>query len=292
MPELPEVETTVRDLRKKLVGLKITDFWSDRAKPIKQTGGIKKFTKAIKDKKILSVNRRANFIVIDEGGDWSLFVHQKISGYLMYGKWQEKNGKWEAKGRGPLKSERENQYIRYLFFLNNGYQLAMSDLRRFSKIVLVKDKDVSDLPEIKKLGPEPLEIGLNEFKKLFARKKGRIKQVLMDPFFIAGIGNIYADEILWDAGYHPLSRVENLSEADLKKIYNSVLKILKKAIKAGGTSIEDYRKISGEMGRYQDYTKAYHQHGEKCSKKDGGIIQRIKTGGRSAHFCPKHQKLK
>src|SRR3989344_2209699 len=97
MQELPEVETTVRDLRKKLVGLEITDFWSDRAKPIKQTGGIKKFTKAVKDKKILSINRRAKFIVIDLGGDWSLFVHQKISGHLLYGIWIMEHGIWKAK---------------------------------------------------------------------------------------------------------------------------------------------------------------------------------------------------
>ena len=158
--------------------------------------------------------------------------------------------------------------------------------------MLVKDGDLSELPEIKKLGPEPLEVGFKEFKDLFDNKRGKIKQVLMDPFFIAGIGNIYSDEILWNAGIHPLSRAENLSNPDLKRIYDSTQKILKKAIKAGGTSIEDYRKITGEMGKYQDYTEAYHQHGEECSRKDGGIIKRIKVGGRSAHFCPKHQKLK
>ncbi|PIR41664.1 MAG: hypothetical protein COV30_02505, partial [Candidatus Yanofskybacteria bacterium CG10_big_fil_rev_8_21_14_0_10_37_15] len=230
-------------------------------------------------------------IIIDIEGAYSIFIHQKISGHLLYGIWIMEHEIWKAKGRGPLKSERENQYIRYLFFLNNGYQLAMSDLRRFSKIVLVKNKDVSDLPEIKKLGPEPLEIGLNEFKKLFAKKKGRIKQVLMDPFFIAGIGNIYADEILWYSGFHPLSRTENLSDKDLRKIFNSMIKILKKAIKLGGSSVDDYRMPSGEKGEYQNQTKAYQHEGEQCFKKDGGIIKKIRIGGRSAHFCPVHQKV-
>jgi len=147
------------------------------------------------------------------------------------------------------------------------------------------------LPEIKKLGPEPLEIGLNEFKKLFAKKKGRIKQVLMDPFFIAGIGNIYADEILWYSGFHPLSRTENLSDKDLRKIFNSMIKILKKAIKLGGSSVDDYRMPSGEKGEYQNQTKAYQHEGEQCFKKDGGIIKKIRIGGRSAHFCPVHQKV-
>jgi formamidopyrimidine-DNA glycosylase len=300
MPELPEVETTVNDLRKKLVGLKFKDVWTDPVKPTNVGHGASwpSIKKAIKNKKILSVNRRAKFIIIDIEGAYSIFIHQKISGHLLYGKWRVESEKWVSVTKGPLKDERENQYIRTIWSLSNGYQLAFSDLRRFGKIVLVKDDDLSELPEIKDLGLEPLEINFKEFRNLFSttgqtsiRKKGRIKQVLMDPFFIAGIGNIYSDEILWDAGVHPLSRAENLSDADLKKIFGSIQKILKKAIKAGGTSVDDYRKISGEMGEYQNYTKAYHKHGEKCSKKDGGIINRIRVGGRSAHFCPKHQKL-
>lgn len=292
MPELPEVETTVRDLRKKLVGLKITGFWSDRSKPIKQSGGISQFTREVKNKNILSVNRRAKYIVMDLEGDKALFVHQKISGHLLYGVWNMEHGIWRAAKPGPLRDVRENQYIRYMFFLSNGHQLAMSDLRRFSKVVLVKDKDVSNLPEIKKLGPEPLETSFKKFSNLFSNKRGKIKQVLMAPFFIAGIGNIYADEILWDSGFHPLSRVENFSDKDLKKIFGSMVKILKKAVKLGGSSVDDYRMPSGKKGKYQNQTKAYQHQGEKCSKNDGGIIKRIKLGGRSAHFCPVHQKLK
>ncbi|MEK7603731.1 MAG: bifunctional DNA-formamidopyrimidine glycosylase/DNA-(apurinic or apyrimidinic site) lyase [Patescibacteria group bacterium] len=291
MPELPEVQNTVNDLRKKLVGLKFKDVWTDWPKTFKKAGGFENFKKAIKNKKILSVRRRAKFIIIDIEGKYGIFIHQKISGHLLYGKWRLAEGKWRSVIKGPLKDDPENKYIRTIWLLSNGYQLAFSDLRRFGKIALIKDGDLSEAPEIKNLGPEPLEISFSQFKKLFEKKKGRIKQVLMDPFFIVGIGNIYSDEILWKSGIHPLSRTENLSGADLKKIHNSIQDILKKAIKAGGTSIQDYRKISGEMGRYQNYTKAYHKEGEKCFKKDGGIIQRIKVAGRSAHFCPKHQKL-
>lgn len=323
MPELPEVQTTVNDLRKKLVGLRFKDVWTDWPKAFRKADGFDNFKKIIKNTKILSVRRRAKFIIIDiESPDfssstksrdrkiedprfassdksrkanrdkYSIFIHQKISGHLLYGKWKIENGKWVAAQKGPLRDERENGYIRTIWTLSNGYQLAFSDLRRFGKIVLVKDNELSGLPEIKKLGPEPLEINLEKFKNLFERKRGRIKQVLMDPFFIAGIGNIYADEILWDSGFHPLSRAEKLSETDLKKIYNSTVKILKKAIKLGGSSVEDYRMPSGEKGDYQNQTKAYQKEGQKCSKKDGGLIKRIKLGGRSAHFCPKHQKLK
>ena len=114
----------------------------------------------------------------------------------------------------------------------------------------------------------------------------------MDPFFIVGIGNIYSDEILWKAGLHPLSRVENLDDQDLKNIFKHTRKILKKAIKYGGSSVDDYRLPSGEKGEFQNMQNAYHQTGKKCADNDGGVIQRIKVGGRSAHFCPKHQILK
>lgn len=307
MPELPEVQTIVNELRKKIIGLRMVDFWSDREKPVKQAGGISKFRKEILGKKILSIYRRAKFIVIDIEGDSprqslrhsagkSLFIHQKISGHLMYGKWELREGEWISRIPGPLKEDRENKYIRYLWTLSNDYQVAMSDLRRFSRVILVRDKDISGLKEIRNLGPEPLELKLNEFKNLFQGadskpKKGKLKQVLMDPFFIVGIGNIYSDEILWDSGYHPLSRTENLKASDLEKIFQSTLKILKKAIILKGDSMDDYRLPSGEKGGYQNVQKAYQQNGKKCSKNDGGIIARIKVGGRSAHFCPKHQKL-
>ncbi len=300
MPELPEVETIVRELRKKVVGLKITDAWVDWPKTLKQAGGVGGFKKQTKGKKILSVRRRAKYIVMDIEGEKTIFIHQKISGHLLYGKWQMINGKWESNIKGPLKEDRQNGYIRFMLMLNNGYQLALSDLRRFGKVILVDDDKVKDLKEIRDLGPEPLEISFSVFEKLFApstklkasKKKGRIKQVLMDPTFIAGIGNIYADEILWSSGIHPLSRAENLDKKDLKIIYNNTVRILKKAIKYKGSSMDDYRIPSGEKGSFQNLQNAYQLTGEKCKKKDGGIMERLKLGGRSAHFCPKHQILK
>lgn len=298
MPELPEVETIAQELKNKIVGLRITDVWADREKPFKQAGGLKKFLKEVKNKKIINVKRRAKFVVMDLEGPKTIFVHQKISGHLLYGQWKKINGEYKALKPGPLQDDPQNKYLRIIFFLNNNHQLALSDLRRFGKVMLVSDKDLENLKELKKLGPEPLEIGFDQFKKLFnpstklrARKKGRLKQVLMDPYFIAGIGNIYSDEILWDAGYHPLTRVEKLKEKDLKKIFDSIGKILKKGIEYQGDSMDDYRLPSGEKGGYQNIQKAYQQHGKKCAKKDGGTIQRLKIAGRSAHFCQKHQRL-
>ncbi|MBI2064854.1 MAG: DNA-formamidopyrimidine glycosylase [Candidatus Yanofskybacteria bacterium] len=291
IPELPEVETIVRELRKKIIGLKIIDFWSDKEKPVHQAGGVTKFKKEIQGKKVLSVVRRAKFIVIDIDGDKTMFIHQKISGHLMYGKWEQKNGQWVSKFSGPLKEDRQNQYIRYIWIFNNSYQLAMSDVRRFSRIILVRDKDVSGLKEIRDLGPEPLELNAESFGRLFRAKKGKIKPVLMDPTFIVGIGNIYADEILWDAGVHPLSQIDKLSKDDINRIFKSTRKILRLAIRYKGDSMDDYRLPSGEKGGYQNIQKAYQQTGKKCARKDGGVITRIKIGQRSAHFCPKHQRI-
>ena len=180
MPELPEVETIVRELRKDLVGLRFKDAWTDWAKTLHQAGGLERFKKEIRNKKILSVRRRAKYIVLDIEGRKTIFIHQKMSGHLLYGKWVFKDKKWTSTIAGPLRDDRNNQYIRVIMGLNNGYQLALADLRRFGKIILVDDKKVDDLKEIRELGPEPLEISFSEFKRLFTNKKGRVKQVIMD----------------------------------------------------------------------------------------------------------------
>ncbi len=296
MPELPEVETIVNGLKKKIIGLKITDAWSDWPKMLRQAGGLVQFKKQTNGKKILSVRRRAKYVVMDLEGDKTMFIHQKISGHLLYGKWLNSNGVWKSRVSGPLSRDRQNGYIRFLLTFNNGYQLGLSDVRRFGKIILIDDDKTEDLKEIRNLGPEPLEISFRQFEELFIsngrQKKGRIKSVLMDPTFIVGIGNIYADEILWSCGLHPLSRVEHLKKQDLKNIYGNIVRILKKAIKYKGSSMDDYRMLSGEKGRFQNFQNAYQKTGMKCHKKDGGIMQRIKFGGRSSHFCPIHQKLK
>jgi formamidopyrimidine-DNA glycosylase len=292
MPELPEVETIVRELKRTIVGLRFKDAWADWEKTVAQAGGLDNFKKEIKRKKILSVRRRAKYIVIDIEGKKTLFIHQKMSGHLMYGKWVLKDEKWVSTIAGPLRDDPKNQYIRLVMWLSNGYQLVLGDLRRFGKIILIDDEKVDSLKEIRELGPEPLEISFPEFSELFVKKKGRIKQVLMDPHFIVGIGNIYADEILWKVGLHPISRVENLDDKDLKKIYTAMQDILKLAIKNRGSSMDDYRTPSGKKGNFQNLHNAYHRTGEKCRRKDGGVIERLKLAGRSGHFCSVHQVVK
>jgi len=231
MPELPEVETIVRQLNKEVASRKITDVWTDWPKMIR-THSLERFVREIKGRKILHAYRRAKYILMGLSGGKTLIIHQKISGHLLYGKWKIVNKKPAAITEGPIKSDPQNRFIRFILYLDNGYMLGLSDLRRFGKVLLVDTDKVEDITEIKKLGPEPLDknFTLKKFKELIVKKRGTIKRVLMDQFVISGIGNIYSDEILWYAGAHPLKRVEKLNDKEVAAIYKYIRFVLKKAV--------------------------------------------------------------
>lgn len=298
---MPEVETIVNDLKKVLPGLKIRDVWTDFKKYIKYPKNFNKFKKEIIGKKILNIERKGKNILVHLSGNATLLVHQKMTGHLLYGKWQLENGgasappsgvRWKSAVPAPLRDDPENRFIHLIFFLSNNRQMALCDMRKFAKALLWPTDKLAELKDIKELGPDPF--GKNfTFKKFAERLHGSraIKQVLMDPKIIAGIGNIYADEILWLAGVHPLKQTNKLSKNEIRKIYQSIRPILKRAINARGSSYIDYRDAFGAMGRYQKMHYAYQMTGTKCRKKDGGVIKKIKIGSRSAHFCPVHQKL-
>ncbi len=288
MPELPEVETTVRGLRKKVLQRSFLDVWTDHPKMVRFC-----FPKAtidsIKKKKIIKIWRRGKNIIFNFSDDISLLVHQKMTGHFLYGKWDFKNNKWETKEKGPFQ-EKINNYIHLMFFLDNNMMLALSDLRKFAKAEIWKKDDLEK--KLKEIGPEPLSkiFNIDKFKERIKSKKGKIKQVLIDQEVIAGIGNIYSDEILWAAGVHPEKIIKNIKEEQFKRIFNKTKEILKKGIKLGGDSFSDYRNIDGEKGNFDKASRVYQKEGEKCYKCKS-IIKRIKVGGRSSHFCPKCQKI-
>lgn len=288
MPELPEVQTIVDDLNKKIRGLTITDVWTDWPKYFKRSlGGWERFKKTVKNKKIKNVWRVGKNIIFDLSGDKKMLIHQKMTGHLLIGHWQIKNNRPILTEKGLL-AEKVNDYIHAVFWLSKNKMMGFSDLRKFGKILVVDKKDFNNLEDIKNIGPDPLESSFKfkEFKNLITKKRRVIKKILMDQNVISGIGNIYADEILFTARIHPLKKTEKLSEKELKTIFEATKKILKKAIRLRGTSTSDYRDTSGKKGGYGDVRLVYQREGKKCPNKCGGIIKRIKIGGRSAHFCP------
>ena len=301
MPELPEVETTVRDLQKKILGQKIQAVWSDFKKQVKKPKNFEQFKKEIKGRKIEKVRRRGKNILFDLSGNKTLLIHQKLTGHLLVGYWVLDNGYWKPKVKGPLE-EKVNTYIHLLFTFDNDQMLALSDLRKFAKVELWNTEELEKSEEMKSLGPEPLEkdFTFGKFKEILTKKKaaegephqrrGKIKQVLMNQTVIAGIGNIYSDEILWSAKIHPFKDVSKLNRDELKRIFQAIKNIFKRAIQLKGTSISDFRRTSGQKGYYERERKVYRREGERCPC-CGKKIKRTKLAGRSAHFCPKCQKL-
>jgi formamidopyrimidine-DNA glycosylase len=289
MPELPEVETIVRELNKKILGRIFIDVWTDFPKSIKKPKSFQEFRKSLKKKKILGVKRRAKNIILTLSSSKSLLIHQKLTGHLLSGSWIFKKKTWVPKARGIL-DEKANQYIHLMFFLDRNMMLALSDKRKFAKIELWNTKDLEK--DLKSLGPEPLDPGFTfeKFKQcLETRKRGKIKQVLMDQSVIAGVGNIYSDEILFRAGVYPLRQVSSLKEEELKRMFRFLKEVLNRSIKLKGESFSDFRTLSGEKGGFDTIRKVYGRKGERCSGCKARI-QRIKIGSRSAHFCPKCQK--
>ena len=289
MPELPEVQTIVSDLNKKIIGRKIIGVWFDAPKLIKKPKPTE-FEKKIKGLKIIEIKRRGKNILIYLTGDKLLLVHQKLTGHLLYGKWQIANGKAVSLLKGLLQ-EKVNDYIHLIFYLDNGWQLALSDLRKFAKVLFGSKEEVEKLPDLTELGSEPLDknFTVDKFMSLMNLKKGKIKQVLMNQEIIAGIGNIYSDEILWTAKINPFKSANQLKIKELKAIYSVMKIILKKAVKLRGTSISDYRDTVGKAGGYAEIKKVYQREGEPCQRCKMPI-KRVKIGGRSAHYCSKCQK--
>lgn len=298
MPELPEVQTTVNGLSKKVLNRTFIDVWSDWEKIIKKPSAValrarpkdfEQFKKELKNKKIKKVWRRAKNVIFNLSGGRSLLIHQKMTGHLLYGTWNIKNGKWVPSEKGPL-SNPYNRFLHLVFFLDNGKMMALSDARKFAKVELWKTEELEK--ELEKIGPEPLDnsFTFDKFKRLFKNKNGRIKQVIMNPEIIAGIGNIYASEALWQAKIHPEKSVAKLSDKELKSLYHAIKKVLELGVKLGGESFSDYRKPDGTKGDFDTERKAYKRENQKCHR-CGSIIKRIKFAGRSAFFCPTCQQL-
>ena len=293
MPELPEVEIIVNDLRSELVGRKIQDVQTDWPKYFQLPKSEVAFRRCVIGRVIMAVDRRAKNVLIHLEGSYLLLVHQKISGRLVVGNWERTkrligstHSLWQPITSAASTHQPASRFIHLVFELDDGRQLALSDLRKFAKLLCGPRDTILNRDEIRRLGPEPLDprFTFSDFKRLFEGRTGRIKPLLMNPNFIAGIGNIYSDEILYAARIHPMGRVDQLAEPRLRSLYRSMRAVLQKAIRLRGTGIEGSR---DSPAGYDKVRMVYHQ--KLCPK--GHVVHRIRAGGRSAHFCPLEQKL-
>ncbi|HAE36930.1 MAG: Formamidopyrimidine-DNA glycosylase [Candidatus Nomurabacteria bacterium GW2011_GWF2_35_66] len=307
MPELPEVTTTVNGLKKALKGLAFLDVWTDLSKdnPIKQfRNTIKdkkfflKFRKEIKGARIVSVERRAKNILINLSNKKTILIHLKMTGHIIVGQYNydKKSNKWS-----PDENERKalhdpyNRFIHAVFHLSNSKHMVFCDSRKFGKITMLDTNTAHSSIHLSNIGNEPLDknFSFEKFKeRLLLKPNKNIKTVLMDQSIIAGIGNIYSDEMLWISGVHPESRIQSIPKKHLVLLYKSMQEVLNKGIDFGGDSMSDYRDIDGKRGNFQNHHNVYRKNKELCGKRGcRGVIMRKVLDGRSAHFCDTHQKL-
>lgn len=272
MPELPEVETIVRSLGPGLRG-RVIDRAELLFKPLlrrRPVGGLA----GLAGRRVLGTRRRGKLALIAVEGGWALVFHLKMTGQLLLADGQE----------APDKHTR--LIVR---FRDGGPELRFRDVRKFGFLLCVSGVPEESCPELLALGPEPLDVTLEDFRRILRPKKGRIKSLLLDQTVIAGIGNIYADEILFDSRIHPETPAVALSAKAVVRLWESTRKILALAIEAKGSSLSDYVDADGKPGSFQFFHKAYGREGEKCGR-CGASIRRAVVGGRSTFFCPKCQR--
>ena len=308
MPELPEVETVVRELNTKLKNRKIKSVEVFAPKMIAvgpntvsnrrqvKSYQVIKFIKLLQGSNILSVKRRAKLLVFDLSGPWSMLVHLKMTGQFIFedkALRKKTGGMYRLLNRAsaPLKPL-PDKHTHVIFKFFDASTLYFNDVRKFGYLKLVHDDEIKNVRELNEFGPEPLDKKFTMWEFCTNVKKShirKIKEVLMDAKVVAGIGNIYSDEILFLSGVRPERKVLSIKYNELRKIYRNIKKVLLKGIEAKGSSVGDFVRTDGSWGQMGKYHFVYGRKGQKC-KKCGTIIESVKVSGRTASFCPGCQK--
>lgn len=281
MPELPEVETIKRTLSPRLAGRTIEKM-EVRTPKFLVGAGPDEFRRRVEGGRVLDLERRGKFLILRlEDGD--LAVHLKMAGQLV----------WCRPGDdlGPTREK----HTHVVFHLDDGHELRYVDTRHFGRVYLL-DGDPDDpllrraLRTLDELGPEPREGGLEweGFRARLAARAARLKSLLLDQAFVAGLGNIYADECLFRAGIHPLRLASSLSEEEARRLFAGMREVIAEAIEFRGTSVRDYVDGEGREGSFSERLNVYGRTGEACPR-CGAAIERMVIGGRSSHFCPRCQ---
>lgn len=289
MPELPEIETLARGLRKTIQGNTIKRVVIHESKKFKGTPTeLKKF---VIGKKIQSIHRRAKWLAIELSSGYSFIIHLKMTGQLLY----QKKGKPFFLGGHSMSEEQPtypNYHTRVTFEFTDGSKLFFQDMRKFGYVELYCAAETAKYFEQKKLAREPLDSTYTLSyltKQLLRRKNTTIKAALLDQTVVAGIGNIYADDTLFTARVQPARRVISLTKSEINALYKATKLTLKQAIASGGTSFSHYYQLDGTLGGYWKKRKVYQRTGEPC-RRCKTPIKKIRCAGRGTHFCPTCQK--
>ncbi len=288
MPELPEVETIRRDLDKLISGLEIAKA---EIRDKKVFRGDKEKLKGVS---ISCVDRAGKLLIFEMENSCFLLIHLKMTGQLIFsspntliggGHSFKKEGDFQDKIGGDL----PNKYTRFIFYFQNGGKLFFNDIRRFGYVKLAGAKQKEEA--VSRLGPEPLKekIKPEELEKVLKNRKISLKSALLNQKIISGIGNIYADEILFEAGLDPCRSVAGLTSEEIGRLAVSARNIIKKAVKFRGTTFSNYRDGKGKRGNFETFLKVYGQEGEKCPE-CSGRIKKVVLVNRGTHYCPKCQK--
>ncbi|HWQ55806.1 MAG TPA: bifunctional DNA-formamidopyrimidine glycosylase/DNA-(apurinic or apyrimidinic site) lyase [Bryobacteraceae bacterium] len=264
MPELPEVETVRRTIAPRVTGRRIVSA-EFRCLRVLRGGNPDEMSARLAGRRILGVGRRGKFLLIEIEGGQVLLVHLGMTGKLLAG-------------------GEPGRHTHAILMLDRGV-LLYDDSRQFGCIELHDGVPA----RVARLGPEPLEIGFDEFAAALRKRRTRLKALLLDQRFLRGLGNIYADESLFRAGVHPLASAARLSRPRARRLYDAIVAVLTEAIAAGGSSISDYVDGDGRKGFFQVSHRVYQRTGEPCTA-CGTPIRRTLVAQRGTHYCPRCQR--
>lgn len=290
MPELPEVETVKRGLARLIVGKVIASVDSDWQKSFPNS--LDDVSVFMINAKIMDIARRAKVLIIKLDSKYSLVIHLKMTGQIVYRGQTENFGAGHPNeslvGRLPDKSTRVS--IRF----TDDSSLYFNDQRKFGWMRLIPTVEVMNLDFFKKVGPEPLSQEFNWEKlkeRLLKRQNSAIKAALLDQTVIAGIGNIYADESLWGSEIHPATLVRQLTDSQIRRLYEELVFVLELSIEKGGSTDKNYVNAEGKRGSYLTFARVFRREGQSCPRCNT-IIIKTRLAGRGTHLCPHCQKAK
>lgn len=289
MPELPEVETVRIGLHKLLIGKVVADVWHNWHKSFPNSSDEVKHH--LLNAKIVAIRRRAKVIIIDLNTNYSLIIHLKLTGQLVY---RDKKTHFGAgHPSDSLVGELPDSSTRVVLTFAGHGRLFFNDQRKFGWMRLLPTAAIEELDFFKKAGPEPLAKNFTAedfITRIRRRARSGIKATLIDQTVVAGVGNIYADESLFAAKIHPATLVQRLTDKELVLLYRKLRAVLRLAIKKGGSTDKNYVDAEGRKGTYLSFAKVFRREGKPCPRCHT-IIIKLRVAGRGTHICPHCQQL-